>query len=670
MTDIAVVNGASLATAYKARELLSMPTEAIWAKFDQPKFKLNVEFDNGVVQTTGRELILSQYFWEFHRRYPQTPLLIEHLMDPKVRLNKGTSLQLIGTAFWSVWDTYCGEVSLNDLQLTAYEVTNTVYNEIVYRIPQYVTSISAKDFVDVLRHPELVEALANAVPTQSSIAHVGRVVQKILTREGDLVGNRQAESAKSNLVSAGQQNQLSGVRGLVTDIDSNVFPHAMMTGYAKGMHKLHDYAIESRSASKALFFAKDPLAEVEYLNRQLQLLAQSMRHLFKGDCGSEVMLPLVMSTSADLKTYQGKYYYVDDPTEGKPVLHRITTADKHLLGHKVYVRSPLGCRCLPHQGVCQACLGEISLQIPDGANLGHLSVIELCSGVSQNVLSTKHLDGSSTIEPFFIAEGDRAFLTAGKKDSQINLNAGLASRKPILTVSQIEAFNLTELNHVKDLTVLPITRISEIEMVTLTVDDLGTEDRLAIDVAVAVGTRKSSFTTPFLAYIKRKGWTATELRGYEIDLSEWDFSKPVFELPLKNINTMEFMSEVADIIKFKRLRRRRDKRAKEMARSLDELAALVVELHDTVNKRFTFNIAHCELILSLCLVRDAKQGDYRYPYPDEPREFAPFKELMNGRSMSVPYAFEKHGQTLLNIDSFLNPERPSHPMDRIYLPDL
>lgn len=670
MTELAVTNKASLVNAFKARELLKMPVDAIWAKFDQPKFKLNVEFDNGVVQTTGRELILSQYFWEFHRRYPNTPLLIEHLMDPKVRLNKGTSLQLIGVAFWSVWDSYCGAVSLNELQHIAYEVTNTVYNEIVYRLPEYVTSISAKDFVEVLRHPELVEALATAMPTQSSIANVGRVVQRILTREGDLVGNRQAESAKSNLVSAGQQNQLSGVRGLVTDIDSNVFPNAMMTGYAKGMHKLHDYAIESRSASKALFFAKDPLAEVEYLNRQLQLLAQSMRHLFKGDCGSDVMLPLTMTTSADLKTYQGKYYYVEEPNEPKPVLHRITTDDKHLLGQKVYVRSPLGCRCLPHQGVCQACLGEISLQIPDNANLGHLSIIELCSGVSQNVLSTKHLDGSSTVEPFFIAEGDRAFLAAGRKDSQINLNAALATRRPVLTVSQLEAFNLTELNHVKDLTVLPITRVSEIEMVTLTVDDLATEDRLAVDIAVSVGTRKSSFTTAFLAYIKRKGWTATEARGYEIDLSDWDFNKPVFELPLKNINTMEFMSEVADIIKFKRLRRRRDKRAKEMARSLDELSALVVELHDTVNKRFTFNIAHCELILSLCLVRDAKQGDYSFPYPDEPREFAPFKELMNGRSMSVPYAFEKHGQTLLNIDSFLQSHRPSHPMDRIYLPDV
>lgn len=659
-----------MSEALQARSLLSMSVDDIWQRFDQPKFKVNVAFDNGVVQTTGRELILSQYFWEFHRRYPKTPLLIEHLMDPKVRLNKGTSLQLIGTAFWSVWDTYNGEVSLNDLQLTAYETTNTVYNEIVYRLPAYVTSISAKDFVEVLRHPELVEALAKAVPTQNSISNVGKVVQSILTREGELVGNRPAESAKSGLVSAGQQNQIFGNRGFVTDIDSNVFPTAMMTGYGRGMHKLHDYAIESRSASKALFFAKDPLADVEYLNRQLQLLAQSLRHLFKGDCGSEVMLPLVISTSADLKTYQGKYYYASDDTDPQPKMFRITTEDKHLVGQRVFVRSPLGCRCLPHQGVCQACLGEISLQIPDGANLGHLSIIELCSGVSQNVLSTKHLDGSSTIEPFYIPEGERGYLSAGKKDNHINLNPNLAKRKPILTVSQQEAFNLTELNHVKDLAVLPITRISEIDNVTITVDDLASDDRLALGVYVAVGTRRSSFTTAFLAYIKRVGWTATENREYEIDLSGWDFSRPVFELPMKNINTMEFMSEVADIIKFKRLRRRRDKRAKELASSVDELAALAVELHDTVNKRFTFNIAHCELILAVCLVRDAKAGDYRFPSPDEPREFAPFKELMNNRSMGVAYAFEKHGQTILNIDSFLNTHCPSHPMDRIYLPDL
>lgn len=669
MSTETVNRSVTLGTAFPARDLLRMSVDDVWARFDQPKFKLTVAFDDGIVETTGRELILSQYFWEFHRRFPKTPLLTEHLMDPKVRLNKGTSLKLIGAAFWSVWDTYCGEVSLNDLQLTAYEVTNTVYNEVVRRLPEYVTSISAKDFIDVLRHPELVEALAKSVPTQNSIGKMGKVLQEILTREGELVGNRCAESAKSGLVSPGQQNQIFTDYRFVTDIDSNVFRQAMSAGYAKGMHKLHDYAIESRSASKALFFAKDPLAEVEYLNRQLQLLAQSLRHLFKGDCGSTVMLPLTMTTSADLKTYQGKYYYQEEEGTKTPVLHRITPDDKHLLGKCVYVRSPLGCRCLPNQGVCQACLGEISLQIPDDANLGHLSIIELCSGVSQNVLSTKHLDGSSTIDPFHISDGDKAYLASGDKDTQIKLNANLKARRPILAVPQVGAFNLTELNHVKDLSVLPITRVSELDMVTLLVDELGSEERTAAPVAVSVGSRKSSFTTPFLAYIKRTGWRATENREYEIDLSNWDFNKPVFELPMKNINTLEFMTEVADIIKFKRLRRRRDKRAKEMARSVDEMAALVVELHDTVNKRFTFNIAHCELILAVCLVRDAKNGDYRFPGPDDAREFAPFKELMNNRSMSVPYAFEKHGQTLLNIDSFLRPERPSHTMDRIYLPD-
>lgn len=648
--------------AITARDLLSLPIDHLWELYNRPKCPIAVHFDNGTVETTTRELLFSQYFWEFHRQFPETPLLVEHMMDPTRRLNKKTSLELIGAAFWSVWDHYQGQVSLDTLQRLSYEITNTVYNDIVLRMPEYVTSISAKDFIDVLRHPELIDAMAKVLPTQNSIANVGRVVQSILTREGELPGNRPAESAKSGLVSAGQQNQIFGVRGFVTDIDSNVFPTPMMTNYALGMHRLYDYAIESRSASKALFFAKDPLADVEYLNRQLQLLAQSMKHLFKGDCGSTIMLPLTINTSSELKTYAGKYYYGKDKQ-----MYRITPEDKHLVGQSVYVRSPMGCRCLPHQGVCQACLGEISLQIPDGGNLGHLSVIELCSGVSQNVLSTKHLDGSSTIEKFHIAEGDRPFLTAGKADHLIALTESLKQKHAVLTVPQSAAFNLTELHHVRDLTLLPITRVSDIEFVTVTCDDINGE-RYQMPLNVAIGSRHSSFTTPFLAYIKRVGWSATEDRGYEIDLSGWDFSKPVFELPLKNINTMEFMSEVADIIKFKRLRRRRTKRAKEMAMSETELAALVVELHDTVNKRFEYNIAHCELILALCLIRDAKSGDFRFPAPDEPREFAPFKELMSNRSMGQAYAFEKHGQVILNIDSFFNPQRPSHPMDRIYVP--
>lgn len=657
-------------SAVRARDVLSMTTDEIWELFDRPRYALEVEFDDDIMSTSGRELIFSQYFWNFHRAYPDTPLLKSHLMSGAERLNKKTSLTLIGTAFWSVWDQYRGQVKLDDLQRLAYEVTNLVYNEIVLRMPEYITSISAKDITDVLYHPELVKALTDALPTQNSIKNVGDLVQDLLTREGELVGNRPAESAKSGLVSAGQQNQIFGLRGFVTEIDSNVFRTPIMTGYGHGMHKLHDYAVESRSASKALFFAKDPLADVEYLNRQLQLLAQSMKHLFKGDCGSTVMLPLHIANKRDLKTYDGKYYYAEDPSTKQPTLYRVTPDDTFLVGKTIMARSPLGCRCLPNQGVCQACLGEISLQIPDNANLGHLSIIELCSGVSQNVLSTKHLDSSSSVERFYVSEADKIYLDNGSKDSLIKLSSAIKGRNPVLVVNQSAAFNLTELHHVKDLSILPITRISAIDYITIECDDLENPgSRILIDLPVSVGSRRASFTPGFLAYIKRRGWVATEARTYRIELKGWDFTKDAFELPLKNVNTMEFMKEVEGIIKFNRLSRRREKRAKELARSPDELAALVVELHDTVNRRFTFNIAHCELILSLCLVRSAKNNDYRFPSPTEDREFAPFKELMNQRSMAVAYAFEKHGRTLLNLDAFLNPKRVSHPMDCIYVPE-
>lgn len=649
-------------TDVKARWVLQQDTDDLWRQFDHPRMPIAIEFDDGVLHTTGRELLFSQYYWAFHRRYPDTPLLQTHHLG-KERLNKGTSLQLIERCLWASYDAY-GRLDLDELQLLAYEVTNTVYNEIVLRTPEYVTSLSALDFIEVLEHPEIAAANENAKPTQSSIDRTYAKIREVLLREGELPNNRIANASKSNLVSMGQTQQVIGPRGYVTDIDSNLFRDPIMTGYATGIKTIYGSAVESRSASKALFFAKDPLADVEYLNRQLQLLGESLRYVYEGDCGSEHLLPLTVHSSADLKTFEGKYYY---DTEGH--MHVIRRNDQHLVGKQVFVRSPLGCHCLPKQGICEICIGEISLQVQKGGNIGHLSTIELCSGVSQSVLSTKHLDGSSHVDGFVIPDGDKPYLSHGGRENTIAFNRNLSNRRVKLVVSQDAAFNITELNHLNDLTDVPITRISEIDWVCLQIEDPKAQAIDSIDILVSIGSRRSSFTVEFLAYLKRTGWEVNEAKGYEIDLSNWDYTKPVFELPLKHVNMMEFMSGVADIIKFKRLRKKRSKRAKELANNMDAAAGVVMELHDLVNERFSFNVAHCEVILAGCLVNSASKGDYLFPSPNDEREFAPFKELMAHRSMSVVYAFEQHGTRMVDLESFLIQKRPSHPMDKIFVPE-
>ena len=63
-----------------ARDLLSIePLVAL--KQLPPKFTL--VFDDGEMQTTRRRTVVSSYFWEYHRKYPEIPLLIKHHILPE-----------------------------------------------------------------------------------------------------------------------------------------------------------------------------------------------------------------------------------------------------------------------------------------------------------------------------------------------------------------------------------------------------------------------------------------------------------------------------------------------------------------------------------------------------------------------------------------------------------
>lgn len=647
------------------RELLGMSWDQLMGTLNVPRCKVTAVCDDGEIETTAREILFSAISWKYQKQYPKAPLYTTHIMDPKVQLNKNTTIDLIRNSFWDSYYAYealGSKIPTADLSKIAYEVTNDYYNFIVNELPEYITGLSAKDFIEVLTHPEVIELLSKAQPTQRSIDEANKGIEKVLMRPGEFEHNRLAESARSKLTSIGQVLQTVGVRGYVTDIDSTIFRNPIMTGYATGFRSLHDHAIETRSCSKALFFAKYPLADVEYLNRQLQLAGEYLMHVFDGDCGSDWLLPLNVKSSKDLRTYKGKYYYAPDGT-----MARITEESTELIGTTVSVRSPLGCRCLPKQGVCEVCLGEIAQQIPFGGNLGHLSTIELCSGVSQSVLSVKHHDTSAHTNAFVIPYGDEPYIALGKRENTINLKPDLKGRTIKLLVPKAAAFNLTEINHITNLQTLPIGRVSEIEYVTLAIEE-DNGDTQWIDIMVSVGSKKSSFTVEFLAYLRGVNWEINDEQSYEFDISSWNFSKPVFELPMKHVNVMEFMSNVSDIIKLAKLKSNRKKQAHELANNPESTAQLVMELHDLVNSRFKLNIAHCEVIMAVALVKSVEGDDFTFPGPDTEREFVQFKQHMQYRCFSQMLAFQELPAKIIDPRAFTIMKRPIHPMSDILMP--
>lgn len=647
------------------RELLGMSWDQIMGVLNVPRCPVTAVCDNGIVETTARELLFSSISWKYQKTYPDAPLLTNHIMDPNKRLSKNTSIELIQAGFWETYDAYEArqhKLPTAELSKIAYEITNDYYNFIVDELPEYITGLSAKDFIEVLTHPKVEELLARAKPTQRSIDDTNNGIERLLLDPSEFEHNRLAESSKSKLTSIGQVLQSNGERGYVTDIDSTIFRNPIMSGYARGFRQLHDHAIETRSCSKALFFAKYPLADVEYLNRQLQLAGEYLMHVFEGDCGSDWLLPLNVKSSKDLRTFKGKYYYAPDGT-----MARITEDSTELVGTTVRVRTPLGCKCLPKQGVCEVCLGEVAQQIPFGANLGHLSNIELCSGVSQSVLSVKHHDTSAHSNAFVIPYGDEPYIAIGKRENTINLNPDLRGRTVKLLVTKAAAFNLTEINHITNLQTLPIARVSEIDYVTLAIEE-DNGDTQWIDIMVSVGSKKSSFTVEFLAFLRTVNWEVTDEQSYEFDISGWNFNKPVFELPMKHVNVMEFMSNVSDIIKLSKLKSNRRRQALELANNPESTAQLIMELHDLVNSRFKLNVAHCEVIMAVALARSVEGDDFTFPGPDTEREFTQFKQHMQYRCFSQTLAFQELPAKVIDARAFTIMKRPIHPMSDIVMP--
>ena len=160
-----------------ANKFLKFSTEYLWENLEGVFI---ISFDDGEFLTNEKEVIYSSYTWDYHRRYPNTPLLKKHHIRSVIgndRISSKTHLKLIGNCLWSVYDTYKFNTVdrvklLDDLARLAYEITNHMYNDMTYRLEEYVTSIDIIDFINVAKHPRILKAMNEVEPTQNSISYV------------------------------------------------------------------------------------------------------------------------------------------------------------------------------------------------------------------------------------------------------------------------------------------------------------------------------------------------------------------------------------------------------------------------------------------------------------------------------------------------------------------
>ena len=652
---------------YKARYLYNVSKEDIWTLPENTPIK--IEFDDGIIITDNRRTIFSYYFGQFHRLFPDTPLLKHHHINDRP-FTKGVELKILGECLWDCYDTYKDHVDMELLCEVAYSIINEIFNDFSVKLQSYISTISALDFIDVLDHPKIKAIKESTEPTLLGVSSSSEKIKKILASDEELIGNTLSRMIKYKLVDANQVLHCIGPGRFITDIDSELFRKPVMTNYAEGLTTLVDSMIESRYASKSLFFTKAPMANSEYFNREMQLNAAIVSRLHKGDCGTNeyVVFPV---KAKDLVQLEGKYYRL---SEDDPELHKLSSKDHHLINKIIYLRSPLKCKHTDAYGVCETCFGELFKSVPKKTNIGHVSASVMCEQMSQNILSTRHTEESSQVDDIYISEFDQKYIVATNDITEdkdnfdisvnnvIKLSEHLRGKNIQLIIAQNQAVNLPEIEY-HDLSKLSPSTISTLEDVELKITD---EDGFTehVTISVSMGIRKSWLTHDALKYIKKTKWTLNERGHYVINFTDWNIDLPLFKLPLKHSSMVMYMNTVKSFITAARKSKSKYNRN---LRDFETLDQALLEFYNLINSKLRVNIAFLEIIILSSMVNKVGE-DHRLPRPITKGELGPFTENMKRRSLSVGMAHERQLEKLFDVKSFQIKKRPDSIFDNLLKP--
>ena len=550
---------------------------------------------------------------------------------------------------------------------------NTIYNDIIHNITEYVSTSRIIDFVQIQQNEELLESMVKVkeAPTEDknkAILASYEVLDRILRTNPEYANNDIRLGYISGNINARQVRQLLSCRGHITELDGTIFKYPVVNSFTLGLNDLYDFAIESRAGAKALYTSNKAVQQSEYFARGLQLVTMILEKLEDGDCGSPYYLdwfvrPAGPDNKADLPNLIGKWFL--NPETNKEEV--ITKDHKWLEGKTIKLRSVLKCITKNKRHVCVKCFGELGYSIPSHANLGHFCSVELSEKITQSILSTKHEMSSAKANEIRLAETTRKYMFV--KGSDYYFIDGIINNKSKLTykivITQQEAFGLKDLSSSTKVNSIDPLRVSRIQNIFLLVE----KNKEVIDyvlLPIKDANRSGSFTHKFIEYILNNGWYLDDKDNYVIPLDKWNWKQPVINLLDLEYSFKALNDDVAEL--FKKIRQKKGVGA------LESPELLLQRLFNIVNYKLDINLSLLEGIVYPFISRDYIKGDFHlggYTKDGEPenRNLFQLHDTVINRSAGAAYGWERVINLIKSPRTFAGVNAVDHPMDVTIKPD-
>lgn len=612
----------------------------------------------------GCDLQLSSIMWNIYRVHPEIPLSDTMMLEPDACFTD----KIMRSMFYAIIQPTINDrrIVKEELWRTCYIAYNDLYNFAVTKLLKYADEIGVVACMELLNDPDL-RACNEKIQRGELPIEAGYELLKTLLRGERYPDNPIVRASIYSTVPTPQLNQSFVAIGQTTDIDSVVYVNEITRGFAMGYGDINSLAKASRSAAKALLFNKDPVAAAEYLNRKLQLTGNNIRKIMHHhDCGTTDHHTIVMPE--DRQTFE-KYEGVAQVLPNGDI-HYIELTDTHLMGKRINIRTTMCCRELAHQAVCSVCYGKFSYALIETANPGHVSTTAICGPATQKVISTKHLDFIRCVINLVLPPEDAKYLELHRsldslkikdkhKDKHLQLQLDAEEAKGLINLVYMTSIEGINLNYISSLTCCDF----------VTIDGEG----YAVDVTGATLTRhatNAALSLSMLKYIKSKGWTTIGKR-IAIDLTDWDYSKPLFTYQLKHENMSAYVSRVELFIRstLRDEQNKRDRRSRMMrlTRFNDPTEALLAGLQ-LMTEKLDVNVAHIATVLAASRVMDPDNGDWRIANGLGVGKFMSHDEIIQHWDISAALLYEEQAKVFNSPSAYLERNRIASPLQPLILP--
>lgn len=307
---------------------------------------------------------------------------------------------------------------------------NMVLHDIIYRLNKIpkdfnmlmgITLNLENSFIKVSKENERFnEIIRTKIPEEMQPKEIENYLNDLMREEIEILKSTencfQPMLLAVDAIKDQQLREFSINGGLKSDLLGNTIPIPINSNFiVGGFGNVTNYFIDSGASRKSLIANKEKMGSSGHMALLLKLSCVGTYISETEDCYTPHTVSLKINNKKFLEMCSGRYYRQSGEREFK----LLRSTDEHLIGKTLLFRDPGKCAC--KDGVCKTCYGALST-VNKGMDVGIFASTIISRPLSQNILSTKHLNTTDSCLIEFIPDFHKFFKLEANQVRLLNDN--------------------------------------------------------------------------------------------------------------------------------------------------------------------------------------------------------------------------------------------------------